>query len=510
MNISAGPFVSTLLALATATADAQSPPSRPTEGPGLRPSQAMIQLDYQTVHVEGDQAIDLLGFHVHSRVAEGLDLGAGLYAPLLKGAYGGFTAFDIGVHAQRPLAGKLFATAGVSAGGGAGGRSVEKAKSLSGTGGFYKGYVGLGYDFGSFSLGVNVSRLKFSESPLGGTQADVFVEIPYAYLTGPFASHGQRLSPAEARQASEASGETMLMVILDNYWQRNPEGTYKGHFNIVDLQYAHFLAADTYWFADLGVGYKGLPLSNQVLGGIGQRVRLSPGISLYGQLGIGSGIYAPEVIDTASGLLVYPKLAAETALTRDLGLSASAGYLVAPKGTSRNRAFGLGLTYHIRAGEGPAPTGAAGLPTYQGYRIGIFQQVDPGVRYTGIDRGALQMLGIQADAIVSDHVYIAVQGSIAYSTYLDHPGYGELLAGIGVQSRTVPGNDWQVFGQLMAGTNVHGLAVKASGGVRYGLGDRLALHATAGHVEARSAAGHRFSAHSVGLGLDYRFSTPSW
>ncbi|MEO8298865.1 MAG: hypothetical protein ABI574_13770 [Burkholderiales bacterium] len=72
------------------------------------------------------------------------------------------------------------------------------------------------------------------------------------------------------------------------------------------------------------------------------------------------------------------------------------------------------------------------------------------------------MIGIQADAIVNDHVYIPV----------------------------------------------HGLAVKASGGVRYGLNDRTAVHVAVGRIEARSSAGNRFTAGTVGVGLDYRFSMP--
>lgn len=65
---------------------------------------------------------------------------------------------------------------------------------------------------------------------------------------------------------------------------------------------------------------------------LGQRLQLSPSITLHGQLGIGSGGYAPELFDTSAGLLVHLKLVAEFALTKNLGLALSAGYLVAPKG----------------------------------------------------------------------------------------------------------------------------------------------------------------------------------
>jgi hypothetical protein len=509
INICLGMCVVGLLASATAAAQKLDSPA--TDATALRSNEAMILLDYQVLRVAGDRPIDLLGFHVHNKLADWLYLGIGLYAPVLRGEYGGFTAFDIAAHAKQSLTPRLFATAGLSAGGGAGGRSVEQAKTLSGSGGFFKGYLGMGYDFGDYSLGVNVAKMKFSRSAINGTQANVFMEIPYSYLTGPFSNHGQRLSPADARQAAQASDEKMLTVIFDNFRQRNPEGSAKGVFNIVDLQYAHYFNRDTFWYAALGVGYRGLPLSNQVFGGVGQRLRLSPDFAVYGQLGIGSGIYAPAVINTGPGLLVYPKISAEFAVTKDLGLSLSTGYLVAPKGSSKNVAFGLALTHHLRAGAVPTPSSDTGsLPTYRAVRVSLFQQTEANVRFLNIDRGRLQMIGIQADALVGEHLYIPLQASVATSTYLGYPGYGELLAGIGLQSRTERDDRWQVFGQLMAGTNVHGVAVKAGGGVRYALSDGLALHLAAGRIQARSQAGNRFTANSLGLGLDYRFSMPAW
>ena len=493
--------------LASLGVAAQQPDTGAQAAPGLRSNQAMILLDYQVVHVKGDKPIDLMGFHVQNKVTDWLYLGAGLSAPLFNGAYGGFALFDIAAHARQALTSQLFATAGLAAGGGGGGRSVENVRALSGTGSFVKGYVGMGYDFGAFSLGTNVTRMKFNRSAIGGTQANVFLEIPYTYLTGPFASHGKPVTPADAQHAREASSEHMLTMVFDNYWQRKPEGSYKGSFNIVDLQYSQFFAADSYWFAALGVGYKGLPLSNQAMGGVGRRVQLSPRISLYGQLGIGSGIYAPEVINTDAGLLVYPKVSAEFAVTKDLGLSLSAGYLVAPKGSSKNQSFGLALTRHLRGGHGPTTDDSL---SYQGYRVSLFQETDVGVRYRDLDRGQVRMIGVEADAILDDHWYIPLRGAAAYSTYLGNAGYAELLAGIGLQSHADGSDRLQAFGQLMAGTNVHGVAVKGSGGLRYGLSDRVALHTSVGRIVAKSAAGNRFVANSVSLGLDYRFSIPGW
>ena len=509
ISFSAGILLAGLLASATAVAQKLDLPA--PEEPRLRLNEAIVLLDYQVIRVAGDEPIDLMGFHLVNKVADGVYLGAGLFAPLVKGVYGGFTAYDINAHFQRPLTNRLFATAGLSLGGGAGGRSPENAQVIAGTGGFYKAYAGLGYDLGDFAIGLNVSKMKFTRSAIDGTQANVFVQVPFKYLTGPFGGREQGLSPAEAGQAAEASTERMLTVVFDNFKQLNAEGSYKGIFNVADLQFAQYFARDSYWYAGLGVGYRGLPLYNHVMGGLGQRVSLSPRFNLYGQLGIGSGGYSPDKINTDSGLVVYPRIIGEYALTKDLGLSLSAGYLAAPKGSSKNLSFGLALTQHLGSrnrspGAGDFASGSA----LQGYRVSLFQETESSVRFIGVDRGSLKLIGIQAEALIDERWYIPLQASVATSTYLGYPGYGELLAGIGVQSQGGSHERLQAFGELMAGTNVHGLAVKAGAGLRYGLSDRSALRVTLGHIEARSKAGNRFTANSLSFGLDYQFSLPTW
>jgi hypothetical protein len=507
---SAGAAAQSTPPLATATA---TTPDAKVEAPAaLQHNEGLLLLDYQVLRVAGDQAIDLMGLHVHHKMADSLYLGTGFYLPLVRGAYGGFAAFDVGAHVQHHLTPRIFATAGLSVGGGAGGRSIAQAKVLSGTGAFYKAYVGLGYDFGPFTLGANLAKMRFKQSSIDSTQANVFVGIPFGYRSGSFYRHGEPLTPAEAQEAAEAGGESTWSVVLDNFRQIDPTGSFKGDFNMVDLQYAHYIAPDTYWYVALGVGYRGLPIYNQVLGGLGHRLQLAPSLKLHAQLGIGSGGYSPDIIDTDAGLLVYPKLSAEYAVTPDLGLSLSLGYLAAPKGTSRNFSAGVGLNYRFGSGTGraSAPAGRmAELPRFQAFRVNAFQQTESGVRFLGLDRDSLQLIGAQVDAIVDDRWYLAVQGAIAYSEYLGNPGYGELLAGAGLQTRAERGDRWQVFGQLMAGTNVHGLAAKASGGIRYLLGETLGLTLTAGHIQARSKAGNRFTANTLALGLEYRFSLPT-
>jgi len=491
---------------AAGAAHAQATAQPAFEPGGLRSHDALLMLEYQSIRVPGDRPIDLMGFHAYQQVLDGLYFGIGFYAPLFKGEYGGFVAADVGVHARRRLTGPLFGVAGVGVGGGGGGRSISQSKVLSGSGGFARGYLGLGYDFGDFTLGTTVSKLKFRNAAIDGTQANLFVEIPFRYLTGPYGGHGQPLPPVDDRRAAREMGENMLTLGVDNYHQVDPKGANKNTVRLADLQYGHFFARDSYWFASLGMGFAGLPLYNQLLGGVGQRVRLTSDTSLYAQLGLGSGGYAPEEIDTGTGLLVYPKLAVEHALTRDLGLAFTVGYMAAPKGSSRNKTYGLALVHHLRSGQGDDENGSA---TYQGLRASLFHQTNFHVRYRGIDRSPLQMLGLQLDIPVGQRWYLAMQAAGAYNAYLGYPGYAEILAGLGLQTRVAPGDCVQAFGQVLGGANVHGKAAKLSAGVRYILNDRLAVHLAAGHTEARKSGGVRFSANNLTAGLDYRFGVPT-
>ena len=85
-------LAASLLAGTAAAQTAPTPPAAPAApdtpatapaGERLRSNEALLMLDYQVIKVPGDAPIDLMGFHVHSKVREGVYLGAGVYAPHL-------------------------------------------------------------------------------------------------------------------------------------------------------------------------------------------------------------------------------------------------------------------------------------------------------------------------------------------------------------------------------------------------------------------------------------------
>ena len=471
----------------------------------------MLTLDYQVIRVPQEASLDLLGFHALTELTDWLYAGVGAYAPLVKGEYGGFMAFDVTVHAQRKIWRSLFADAGLSVGGGGGGKSKEQSQVLTGSGGFAKGYVGLGYDFTDFSLGANVSRMKFYQSIIDSTQVNVFVQVPFSYPVGSYASSGAKLAATDAPAAFGDSSENTLTVGLDNLVQIDPQGSNQSTIRLIDLQFAHYLTSSTYWYASFAAGYSGLPLYNQLIGGLGVRFKVSPRVDLHAQLGVGSGGWSPDRIDTGSGLLVYPRASAEVAIGGNFGLALSAGYLAAPTGTSKNYTFGASLNYHLRPEPASSSAGSTANGTvFRGYRVNLFQQTALNVRDRDVVDGRINMLSAQLDAIVSDHVYIPIQGAVAYEAYRDYPGYGELLAGVGLQSKYEKDDRFQFFGQLLGGTNAHGPVVKAGIGLNVSLSDRLAIYASAGKTVATPSNKTDFRSDNVGLGLTYRFSMPSW
>ena len=391
-------------------------------------------------------SLDLLGYHLMTPVNSWLSVGLGSYAPVSQGNYGGFMAFGGLLHAQRDISDRMFVTGGISFGGG-GGSSIAQSVELSGTGGFAKAYTGLGYRFKNFSVGANISHFKFFKSAIDSSQLNVFLQLPTSFRTVPHSLAGDtfsRSNPARTYQGPKS----MVSVGLDNYSQIDPVGSNKGMIHAVDLQYSRFLGEKTYLYYALGVGYKGLPIYNQVIGGIGSRFELSPRVNLYAQVGFGSGGYAPSLIDTGSGLLVYPKVSAEYMVTDRTGVAVTAGYLIAPDGTSKNVTFGLALNSHFGAAAKSESTNKRDEGEYRGYRLSASNETKISTTFRGVKRSQVNLMNVQLDRMFNENFYMPIRGSIALEAYRGYPGYGEVSVGLGIQSKYRETNPFQYFAEL--------------------------------------------------------------
>ncbi len=164
------------------------------------------------------------------------------------------------------------------------------------------------------------------------------------------------------------------------------------------------------------------------------------------------------------------------------------------------------MNYHINPANSSGRSGKVG--EFNGYRFNLFQQSDFDVKFRGKKRSDFNMLSVQIDNLINDNIYIPIQASVAYNAYLSYPGYGEFLGGVGVQNKNDKGDHLQGFGQVLAGTNVHGLIVKYGLGLNYSMNDRLAIYGLLGQTIGFS--NDKFRSNYVGLGLTSRFSVPNW
>lgn len=501
-----------LAALSLACVDLTAQQAGP---PLLEKREGILALDYEVIPVRGGPSIDLMGFHALKRLNGWLYLGIGAHAPLVKGNYGGFMAFDATLQAQKTLAGCLFMDAGLSLGGGAGGTSAQQSKTVSGSGALFKTYAGVGYAFDRFSVGVNYANVRFAHSAINHSQFDVYLQMPFSFSTGPYGHPGGwlKVDPIEAGDLLDGLGENILAQGTEQISQIRPEGSNKKDIAIFELQFSHFITKDAYLYFEGGVGYHGLPLYNQVLGGVGYRIAAGPRVQLYGQVALGSGGYAAETINTGPGLLVYPKVTVEGLINRAWGLALSTGYLVAPRGTSKNTTVGVALSYHPFSIQREAFPEEGDI-TFKDQRLSLYVQSEERVEVGGRSQSSVHLLTGQYDTVLSRHWYIPVQASIAFNAFLGYPGYGEVLAGLGAQTPDDPSHRFQGFSQVLVGANVFGTIVKPEVGVYCSLGPRLALRAqigksfSIGHADG-NADNHRLHADSIGLGLSYRFSLPS-
>ncbi len=469
----------------------------------------ILNLDYQYISIEQEEDIDLIGLHYLHRINQWFFLGAGFHAPFLRGNYGGFMAYDATAHIRQQLWRRLYFDAGASFGGGGGGASIEQSKTLSGSGGYTKLYAGFAYEFPSWAFGLGVSKMHFYKSLIDDTQLMFYLQRPLYINVGSYLEPGlsNTFKGVFSRGRSSSQTKVKFGAEINTIFQISPSGNYKDDINMMSMQLSYFLGENVFSFVGADVGIRGLPLYNQLQGGMGFQKPLTDNWRVIAQLGFGSGGYAPSEVDTGSGLLVYPKLALELDVTQSIALALSGGYLTAPDGESRNATVGLALNYYLsgQAKADASPTRAPG----QQVRLHLFAKEKLDLQIIGEEQPVIHMIATQLDYVVADHWYLPIQVNLATNAYLDYPGYGEILMGLGAQTRAVRSSRWQFFAHALVGANVGGVITNTEVGLNYTLTDRFALYAQLGQsMSLDSANDQELRSTDVGLGLSYRFSLP--
>lgn len=508
------------IATATTAFAQTSTPSLEMPRPQLRPVTGMIMLDYSAITLSNGGAFDLFGIHYMQRANDWLYYGVGAFAPVARGDYGGFFGADATVHAQRYIGdSNWFVNAGLSVGAAAGGNSVTGIRRLSGEGFYGRAYAGIGYTHRNLSFGVNVSRVAVLDSLIDDTTVNFFVQRPFSFSVGSYADAGRRLSAAEF---DSPRNDNIISVQFNNFAQINPQGSFTGDIGVASAQFSHFHSQNVYSFFAVDIGISGLHWYNQAHGGFGIRRALSPRVNLYGQIGLGSSGWVTDTVDTGSGFIIYPKATLEYLINNQFGATLSAGYQIAPRGTSRNWSVGLGLNYHLSHRRPSDTASASGLEySLRGVRLNVFGRATSSITYNGRQSDGIGMIAVQADYMLNDRWYLAGQVAAATSSFRGYAGYAEGFVGVGWQSQRYASGRLQGYAQLMYGLNdvgvdfAHevGTLLYPAVGLSYQVNDRLSLYSQLGATvslgQYMGTHTNTFENYSLGLGVSYRFSLPT-
>tara|TARA_R110002073_G_scaffold22414_6_gene77429 strand:- start:18351 stop:20000 length:1650 start_codon:yes stop_codon:yes gene_type:complete len=487
------------------------------DGSLVRESRGIHMLEYSPIRLTNGGEFDLLAIHQLYRLNDWLSFGVGAFAPMLRGNAGGFFGASARLHAQRRISGNWFVNGGLSFGAGAGGASIANIGTLSGDGVYARAYAGIGYAFRNFRVGLNYSRVAIANSPINDSTFSIFVQRPFSLRTGAYSSAGTIIN---ANDFNAPAYDTMISVSAGNMVQINPTGSYRGDIGLLTTQFTSFFRPNVYSFFGINMGASGLSWYNQAQGGVGFRYALSPNVNVYSQLGIGSGGWVTDTINTGSGIVIYPRVALEYRLSDRLGAQLSAGYLYAPRGTSRNWTVELGMNYYLanaRSQDGDSTVGDA--YTMRGISLNVFGRRTSDIFYNGRTSAPLSMIAVQADYALNDNWYAAGQLAVAANRFRGFAGYAEAFLGVGYRRNLTSSGRFQGYAQLMLGVNdlgvdpahENGPMLYPSIGVNYNINDRLSLYGQLGVTRSinqylSNGPTVDFENYSIGLGMTYRFS----
>lgn len=476
----------------------------------LTTERALLKFDYQVVPITGYPTIDLMGFHYLYGVTRWLYFGIGGYAPLFYGNYGGFLTFDAITQVQYSFTPHFFADAGTAFGGGGGGANVASSEILCPKSRYVNSYAGLGYHFSHLSVGLNYSYFHFFGSPINHAQIDIYIQKSLSYAVGSYKYIDRwvrSLSEIKCDKDCPDASTNVISFELNNLFPNKQKNGFDEPIHLIAFELDHYFSRKRFVFFNGAAGYAGMPGYNQVLFGVGYHIAIFPRVGFSSEFGVGSGGYDPNRIDTHTGLLIYPKFLLEYFFNKKISLSLSGGYLVAPDGNFNAYSVGMGVNYHFfTGGKIPDDIFKNNHWRFGGFRASLFNQTEFDVKHANSSIPNINLISFELDSFVHRYWYIPMQISFAYTNEHGGPGYGEALIGLGVQTKPVLKKQFQYFFQAMAGTDVHGAAVKPQIGVNYGLTDYLAVYGMLARTFSFEKEREIMSSYSVGLGLTYRFS----
>jgi hypothetical protein len=446
------------------------------EGSGLVAPTAHARIGYERVKFPGDEPVGLLGtsYLVDVAALPGLSAGPAVYGAI-TGGRGGFFTIGGEVAWRHQIAGPLGVEVGFYAGGGGGGGAPQ------GGGLMLRPHADLLWDFGPLALGLSVSRVRFPNGQIDGTQVGVVLNAINQFRVVP----ARRLGLPVRSSGRAGFGFDRVQVVTGAYITRSGATLTDGRASPRGIGYVGVRAEqgindNFYWGLEAnGATQSGVAGYAEYLGTVGYETELvRDRLNFGGRVALGMG--GGGGIRTAGGLLAKASLYGVIRLSNEFGLALEAGLTGAPRGDFRAASVSASLVWAL---DGPGGTIIAARPTRTDFSFGV-ERYDA-ARSDGSTR-ALQADVLKINRYLAQNFYLT--GQVHSAVGGGAGGYSSAFVG-GGWSQVLPAR-FEVGAELMAGAaggggvDSRGALGQASLHLGYQLTPTLALRLGVGRVQA--------------------------
>ncbi|MGD8677585.1 MAG: hypothetical protein PVG16_01160 [Chromatiales bacterium] len=461
-----------------------------------------VRTSYEELTLPGSEKLGLLGlgYLIDSKLDEHSSFyyGLGVYSAV-SGQRGGFFTGG-GEFGLRYRAGRFVLDGGLFVGGGGGGAAPQ------GGGLMLRPHAGALYDFGTFSLGLEYSMVRFPNGNIDSDQVTLVAEFPFRSLFTDDDEVGD-LSGLDLRMAP-----VYIAPALQHYSPTDSarEATGVQAMTLAGIELGRFINDNAWFFLESSAAFRGdADGYAELLGGVGYRYPLTDRIAIQARLSAGAA--GGGSIDTGGGFIYKASLGAELALTDALSLGLDYGIIDAPDGTFEAEMARLSLRY---ATGMATPANEANRIPPESLRTGkwalrvshVTYLSDPSLRKDA-SGGEVNLIAIKADRMLSERFYVTGQAAAAYEG--DAGGYATGLLGAGY--RQMLSDRLSIRAELLAGPaggggiNTSGGAIlQPMAGLSWRLSKNLDFALMAGKL--RSLKGD-LDTEVLDVGLVYRFNT---
>ncbi len=501
-------LASALLLLAGASAtQAALPPGKLAFRPGH------VRFTAENLTLPHNEHMGLAGIHYLLDVKPWFYAGMGAYGAV-SGKRGGFFVGGIEAGLRKRLHHHWLIDGGLFIGGGGGGAAPQ------GGGLMVRPHAGILYETRYGRFGAGVSWVKFPNGAIDSKQVVLSYEHPIhpLFAGGWLRDDGRAPAPGgtELRSAPREFFLATQSFRPAHGTLRRSGAPQNQNMALLGIQWNHYRDDHSYLKLETaGAGTGGSDGYAQVLFGAGRRFDLGHGNALKLEAGIGAG--GGGDVDTGGGVIANAGIGVQHRFRNNLLLGLQAGYITAPGGDFKATTVNLNLGYAYGAPKMPG----AGVtrssynsfhPSHWRVRA-VHQSYSPrgDVRRKGgqADHRRIDLIGVQADRMISKHVYLTGQALGAYRGGAGGYAVGYVGAGYILPWWKNSRLEFDLEGLMGVGGGGGlavggGLVTQATAGVSYRFNESSAIQLSLGRVQA---TGGHFQANVVGLSLSYRLTT---